>query len=141
MLVVVLEGCGYLSPYLYELWLHLVICAAEIGSVYPVLMVEVEYDVHIVIDSVVNYLLDSCHPGGINIVAAVKVLEPCGRHTDCIESLCLDCIDHGFCGLRVAPAGLSIEPACGIAVGIERIAEVPADLHFLCDRESALVSR
>ena len=112
VLIVVLESIGNLRPELYEAWLHLVVGSPQIAAVDPVLVVEVEDNVHIVADTVVHYLLDPCHPLRIHIILAVKVIVPCCGNSYSVEALCLYGVYHCFCGLRVAPAGLGCQ-TCG----------------------------
>ena len=149
MLIVILEFRCYLSPELHESGVDIVISCGEIGSVDPfLLMVEVEDNVQTDAVCVVNYLMNSCHPGGIDVVVLVKVLEPGCRYADCVEALCLDGVEELLSCLGAAPAGLCLKTGavqrdilCGIAgirlfsVSIKSITEVPAYFHVFCDLE------
>ena len=143
VLIVVLELLSYLSPDSHKSGLDIVISCSKIRSVDPaLLMVNVEDNVHIVLISIVYYLVNTSEPCGIDLVVAVKMLEPCCRDTDCVEALCLEGIEESLISLRVFPAGLSLNTAAceRISVGIlsisvEGVTEVPAHLHILCDLE------
>ena len=109
-------------------------------------MVNVKDNVHTVLVSVVNYLMNTSHPLGIDVVVCVKVLEPCCRDTDCIEALCLDSLEECLVSLRAAPAGLCLKTGAlngdisfGIvrigllSISVEGITQIPAHLHVFCD--------
>ena len=66
-------------------------------------MVNVKDDVHIVLDTVINDLLNTRKPLGIDVVIFIKMLEPCCRDTDCVESLCLKSVKQSLISLRASP--------------------------------------
>ena len=103
VLVIILELLIDLSPDLQELGLDIIISVHEVTSVDPVLVVNVEDDVHIVLDTVVNDFLNTSHPLGIDVIVLVQMLEPCGRNADCVEALSLQSIEELLISLGAAP--------------------------------------
>ena len=149
MLVVILEFLSDLRPYLEELWLHFIVSLSKIASVYPVFVMNIKDDVHIVLDTVINNFLYTSHPLRIDVVIFVKMLEPCSGDTNCIEALGFKSVEQSLISLRASPCCLSLN-ACVSRIHINLriistwlgslsvhcVTEIPAYLHILCDLES-----
>ena len=137
VLVVVLECCGYLLPDSGELGFCVAVgVVVELSDVDPILVVDVEDNVHIVLDAVVNDFLDARHPSAVDVVAAVEVRVPCGGDSYRIEALFLDRVYHRLSGLGLSPAHLRVDARVAVAAcSVEGIAEIPAYFHLARDIE------
>ena len=92
-------------------------------------MVGVQYNEHIVINRIVNYLVNSCHPCGVNLVVLVHVSAPAYGQSQNIEARLAYKVYHFFGGSRVAPGDLGIN--CAVAAcSVKGVSEVPAYSHL-----------
>ena len=138
MLVIVCKFIGNLLPYSRKLLFSL--CVGRVGElihVYPLLVVKVENNIHIVAYSIIDYLVNSCHPLAVDIVVVIKMRVPCCGDPDGVKALSLYRIYHDLCGFRIAPRGFGSETCVAVAAcSVKRISEIPAYLHVLSDLES-----
>ncbi len=131
VLVIVGKICRDLCPELFEFRRHIIVGRREIGPVYPLLVVNVQDNVHSVVIGVVNDFFDTREPLLADIEVSVNVLIPCYGNSYRVEALCLDGGNKLFRCLGVAPRGLGIESRVGSgACRLERIAEIPAHFHI-----------
>ena len=132
MLVVVLEVGGDLYPHLLQPFGHFLISSGKVRTIDPLLVVQIQNDIHILIIGVVHYFLDTLQPllaDRVNRLAVFvssrcDILIPCGGNTNGVESLCLDGVDQFLRNSGIAPAGFT-----AVSGGIQRVANVPADRH------------
>ena len=139
VLVVVAELGGYLLPQVLVFLLDVVI-DVHIGlqprcvtlGVGSRVVVDVEDAIESGVDYVIDYLVDALHPGFIHLAVSVHVVEPGHRHADGAEAGILEHGEQFGFGLGLAPAGLGCQLVHGVIVeGIERVAQVPANLHIV----------
>ena len=141
MLVIILEGLGYLFPYILELRLILrvvgFVCLdprfkrTAIGTR---IVVHVDYTIQSLANHVVHHLFHTVHPSLVDLAVRVYLLIPCHGNTDGPESCLLHHLDEFGLRYRLPPAGLVFSsglPRFGSIVGIEGITQVPTHSHVL----------
>ena len=96
-------------------------------------MVNVQDNVHIVINAVVYNFFYSCKPLRVDSeVVAGRVVAPRYRYSDRVEALLLYSVYHCFSCFRVAPRCFAVQ-AVSSSCCIKSVAEIPACTHLGCD--------
>ena len=144
---IVAEAGGNLGPKLAEPVPHRLI--HRFGSEQPAagtgVVVDVENAVQAGVQHVADDLLHPCHPVLAHVARGIHMLEPGHRHPDGAESGIRKGPDKRRGGHGLSPGGLICcrgavrikrDP---VAETVQRIAEVPADLHLFHDSEGAPV--
>ena len=143
VLVIVCKiGCN-LCPHLFQLRRHFFVSSCKVGTVDPFFVVQVQDDIHVLLIRIVNNFLDPFQPAAINGVDRIAVFigglgdmaEPAGRNPDRIKALCLDSIHHflGHCWVAIGLFKTGDVVIVAIASAVQRVTDVEAQSHFLCD--------
>ena len=148
MLVVVCKFLSQLRPDACQLQLCCLIgVLIELRNVYEVLVVNVQYNEHVAVDSIVNSLLDIVHPVVFNVVllgavVPLEMLVPGHRYTDSVETCLLYSLELVCVWFRLTPRSCELLGCCGhrqIGVAaLKRVAEIPAYPHLGHDALSIL---
>ncbi|OPZ96700.1 MAG: hypothetical protein BWY70_01689 [Bacteroidetes bacterium ADurb.Bin408] len=96
-------------------------------------MVNVEDNVHTVVDSVVKNLLNTVEPLFAYVIVLVNVVVPRNRKTQCSKAGSLHSVDYSLGSFYATPVAFEIHFICNLAVvaySIKCISEVDTELHI-----------
>ncbi len=132
MLVVILKTFGYVFPYAAEFLSErlLVVCRdTQPSRLLRPVMVDINYNVHILFDCVIHDILNAAYPFFVYgvIIFVVDHRSPCHGYSHGVEARVMHRFDKLSCSADILPLNFV---RCKSCMAVHRIAEVPAHSHF-----------
>ena len=138
MLVIVLKFLGYLLPKILIAFVILVIIVfiSNNPSITSTIMMNIQYAIHTLVYHIVHYVMHSFHPLWIYLIFSIHVRIPSYWHTDCIYTSLSNHFHQLRLGNRISPTSFPLFPSSKppiftISISIQRVPQVPTNLHFL----------